>query len=88
MEWTEVFVWFLGLVGTIVVGTIIYLGKVFNEMPNTYMPRAQIERRFRDLEDRIHDDMAGQDRRNEKHFDRLYSKLDEMHSEMKNKADK
>jgi hypothetical protein len=80
--------WAMGIAAVIIAGTIIYLGKVLNGLPNIYMPREQIERRFRDLEDRIHDDMAGQDRRNEKHFDRLYNKIDEVLQELKSKADK
>lgn len=84
----EVMNWFLGIAGTVIAGTIVYMGKLFADLPKEYMPRQQIDERFRDLEDRIHNDMGDQDRRNEKHFDRLYNKLDEMHSELKGKADK
>jgi chaperonin cofactor prefoldin len=84
----EVLNWFLGIAATVIGGTIIYMGKLFSDLPKEYMPRKQIDQKFEDLERRIHNDMGDQDRRNEKQFDRLYNKLDEMHSELKSKADK
>ena len=85
MGWIE---WVLGIIASIITGTVIYMGRLFAELPKEYMPRDQIERRFEDLEARIHTDMASQDRRNEKHFDRLYAKVDEVLQELKSKADK
>lgn len=85
MGWIE---WVLGIVAAVIAGTVIYMGKLFSDLPKEYMPRDQIESRFRDLEGRIHLDMIAQDQRTEKHFDRLYAKLDEIHAEMKQKADK
>lgn len=85
---TDAMNWFLGIAGTVIAGTVIYMGKLFADLPKEYMPRAQIDARFDDLERRIHNDMADQDRRNERQFDRLYKKLDEIHAELKDKADK
>ena len=85
MGWID---WLLGIFGTIIAGSVIYMGKLLSEWPKVYMPRDQIERRFQDLESRIHNDMADQDRRNEKHFDRLWQKMDDMHNDIKAKADR
>ena len=85
MGWIE---WVLTIVGGVITGTVIYMGKVISSLGTEYMPRDQINERFEKLEARIHNDMGGQDRRNEKQFDRLWQKMDDMHTDIKAKADK
>ena len=85
MGWIE---WVLTIVGGVITGTVIYMGKVISSLGTEYMPRDQINERFEKLEARIHNDMGDQDRRNEKQFDRLWQKMDDMHTDIKAKADK
>lgn len=68
MDWTE---WTLGIVGATIVGSLIWVAKILAGLPREYIPRSQVDRRFRDLEQRIHNDMSSQDIRNEKRLDKL-----------------
>ena len=85
---TEAMAWFLGIVGTVIAGTVIWWAKMISDLPKVYMPRVEIDDKFKELERRIHNDMGDQDRRNEKQFDRLWQKMDDMHTDIKAKADK
>ena len=85
MGWIE---WVLTIVGGVITGTVIYMGKVISSLGTEYMPRDQINERFGALEARLHEDMVSQERRTDKQLDKLDSKLDQILDKLDNKADK
>lgn len=85
MGWTE---WVLTIVAGVITGTLIYMGKVLNDLPERFVPRPQVNERFEALEARIHDDMISQERRTDKQLDKLDQKLDRILDKLENKADK
>ena len=85
MGWTE---WVLTIVGGVITGTVIYMGKVISELPERFVPRPQVNARFEALEARLHEDMLSQERRTDKQLDKLDGKLDQILSKLDGKADK
>jgi hypothetical protein len=85
MGWTE---WVLGIAGSVIVLSIMYMGKVLNDLPERFMPRPQINQRFEALEARLHEDMVSQERRTDKQLDKLDAKLDQIIDKLDGKADK
>lgn len=89
VEIGDVLIWILGIAGTIVAGTVIYMGKVISDLPNAFVPRSQIDKRFRDLEERMHADsehlyesMQHTERRTDRQLDKLDVKLDQAHAKL------
>jgi hypothetical protein len=85
MDWTE---WVLGMVALAVVTSIIWVGKILYGLPAEYMPRQQIDQRFRELEQRLHSDMTAAEGRADKQFDAVNAKLDKIIDKLDSKADK
>lgn len=85
MNWVE---WVLGIVGVVISGTVVYMGQIISRLPETFVPRPQVDARFRELERRLHDDMISQERRTDKQLDKLDSKLDHIIAKLDGKADK
>ena len=85
MGWTD---WVLGIVGTVIAGTVIWMGRVISTLPQDYVPRSQMNMRFEAIEARIHEDMSNQERRTDKQLDKLDSKLDQIIAKLDSKADK
>lgn len=80
--------WILGIVGAVIVGAVGYIGKILASMPTEYVPRNQVDARFRDLEGRLHGDMVAQEQRSDRQFDTMNGKLDRIIDKLDNKADK
>lgn len=80
--------WFLTVASVVVAALITYMGRVIAMLPKEYVPRPQVDARFRDLENRIHDDIRAQESRVEKRFDAIDSKLDKIMDKLDDKADK
>ena len=85
MAWTD---WVLGVVGSVIVGTVIWMGRIISTLPAEYMPRDQINSRFEALEARLHNDMVDQERRTDKQLDKLDRKLDQILDKLDGKADR
>ena len=85
MTWIE---WLLGIVGSILVAAMIWVSNVLSKLPLDYVPRSQVESRFRDLEARLHNDLRLQEERTDKRFDKIDAKLDQIISRLDSKADK
>lgn len=85
MTWIE---WILGIVASITAGALVWVGKVVSGLPINYVPRSQVDARFRDLEARLHNDITSQEARAEKRFDVIDAKLDRIIERMESKADK
>jgi len=80
--------WFLTVSGIVMASVVAYIGKVVTSLPRDYVPRPQIDARFKDLENRIHEDIRAQESRVEKRFDAIDSKLDKIMDKLDDKADK
>ncbi len=78
----------LGVASIVMAAVITYVGRVVALLPKEYVPRPQVDERFRELESRIHDDMSAQESRVEKRFDMIDSKLDKIMDKLDDKADK
>lgn len=79
---------FFTVSGVVLATLIAYVGKVVSTLPREYVPRPQVDARFKDLESRIHNDMRDQESRVEKRFDAIDSKLDKIMDKLDDKADK
>jgi len=64
------------------------IGGRVSDMPRDYVPRVQIDARFRDLEQRIEREMNAQESRTEKRFDAIDGKLDKIIDRLERKADR
>ena len=85
----ELIEWMLTIGGTIVAGTVIYIGQIIRNLPTDFVPRPQIDKRFSDLEMRMHDDnqqlqasMQDVERRTDRQLDKLDLKLDTLDSKL------
>lgn len=85
MSWIE---WTLGIAGSIIVISIAWISKEIANLPSHYVPRPQVDARFRDLESRLHGDMVAQEQRSDRQFDTMNGKLDRIIDKLDNKADK
>lgn len=85
MEWIE---WVLSIVAGVIVATVIWIGKIISDLPRMYVPRVQVDARFRELEDRLHNDMTAQEGRTDRQLDKLDGKLDKILQKLDGKLDK
>lgn len=76
------------VVAAIFVGAITWIGKVVVGLPRDYVPRDQIDARFSALKEEMHEEFAAQESRNNRGFDRLEVKIDQVLNKLDGKADK
>ena len=85
MDWTE---WLLLTISGLIVVLGSWVARTMTSLSHTYVPRPQVDGRFRALENRIDRDLSAQDKRTDKRFDQVDSKLDRILERMDQKADK
>lgn len=80
--------WVLGIVAALAVVAVGWIYTVVSSLPVRYVPRPQLDARFRDLEKRMHDDIIAQETRTDKRFDQIEAKLDRIIERLERKVDR
>ena len=84
-SWTE---WVLGTVAAALAGAVVWVARIVSDLPQAYVPRPQVDARFRELEERLQAQLAAQESRSDRQFDKLDRKLDQIIVLLDRKADK
>ncbi|NBB81656.1 MAG: hypothetical protein GVY36_19810 [Verrucomicrobia bacterium] len=81
----------IGLVITLISSWLAVLHKrvmSVTDLGERFVPRPQIDKRFRELEQRLHSDMKAQEARSDKRFDKIDATLVRIEGKIDSKADK
>jgi DNA primase large subunit len=81
----------VGLIITLLSGWMAVLHRKLMSMTDLserFVPRPQVDKRFYELEQRLHEDMKAQEGRSDKRFDKIDATLVRIEGKIDSKADK